>query len=188
MTRQLIEFENGAPPDPRQLRNALGRFSTGVTVITTRSPEGKLEGMTANSFSAVSLDPPLILWSIRNEAPSIKAFLDSRVFSINILTQEQSNLSHHFATPKEDKFGDLEFTEGHGGCPLLKDTLAHFECDLEQTVSAGDHQIMIGRVVRASYEDASSPLLFSGGRYAIAAPLPNIDATADLATVWDGLG
>ncbi|WP_405404397.1 flavin reductase family protein [Paracoccus sp. Ld10] len=188
MTRISLSFDSQPAPDARLFRQALGRFTTGVTVITTCTADGRREGMTANSFSAVSLDPPLILWSIRNEAVTLPAFTAAGVFAINILTQEQAALSHHFATPSPDKFADIGHSAGHGGCPVLDDTLALFECDLHQIVEAGDHAIMIGRVVRASFDDAASPLLFSGGRYAVAAPLPDIDATKDLATLWEGLG
>lgn len=187
MTTHSIDFATGSA-DPKQFRNALGRFATGITVITTCTPSGKCEGMTANSFSAVSLDPPLILWSIRNEAPSLASFLEAEAFAINILTQEQASLSHHFASPSEDKFADIEVSKGYRDCPLISGALAHFECALEKAIPAGDHQIMLGRVMRAGYDAAAQPLLFSTGRYAIAAPLPNMDATADLATMWDGLG
>ena len=188
MTRRSISFEAGPPPDLRVLRNALGRFATGVTVITTCTADGKREGMTANSFSAVSLDPPLILWSIRNEAPSLPAFLEAGVFAVNILACDQVGLSHSFATPKEDKFDGVDVTEGQGRCPVLPRALAIFECALHEVVAAGDHQIMIGRVLRAQYDESATPLLFSCGRYAVAAPLPDIDATSDLAAMWDGLG
>lgn len=188
MTRHVLSIEGAAPSDPRLFRQALGRFSTGVAVITTRAPGGGRVGITANSFSAVSLDPPLILWSIRNEAPSLPALLESGVFAVNILAQEQADLSHRFATPQEDKFAGLACSEGHGGCPVLEGAMALFECDLERSIPAGDHQILLGRVVRASFDDTASPLLFSCGRYAIAAPLPNIEASSDIAAVWEGLG
>lgn len=188
MTRHSVCFQTDDQPDLRLFRNCLGRFATGITVITTRAPNGKCEGMTANSFSAVSLDPPLILWSVKNEAPSLPAFLAAGAFTVNVLSQEQAGLSHHFATPKPDKFDGIDCAEGHGGCPVLPDTLAHFECSLHQVVQAGDHQIIIGRVERAQFDEAAAPLLFSAGRYAIATPLPNVDASSDLAAMWDGLG
>lgn len=187
MTVHTVHFDTGKA-DPRAFRNTLGRFATGVTVITTCTPEGKLEGMTANSFSAVSLDPPLILWSIRNEAPSLQSFLDAGVFAINILSQEQAELSHHFASPRANKFEGIETQKGFGNCPILEGTLARLECEIEKTLPAGDHQIILGRVVGAAYDDTAQPLLFSAGRYALAAPLPNLDATADIAALWDGLG
>jgi flavin reductase (DIM6/NTAB) family NADH-FMN oxidoreductase RutF len=187
MTQNVVDLEQERP-DLRSFRSALGRFATGITVITTRAPDGKCEGMTANSFSAVSLDPPLVLWSIKNEAPSLAAFTEAGAFAISVLTQEQADISHHFATPSPDKFAGIAIEEGFGGCPLIAGALASFECRLHEIVPAGDHRIMLGRVVRATWDAAAGPLLFSGGRYAIAAPLPNIDATSDLAAMWEGLG
>lgn len=187
MAMQVLDFAQ-SEVDPREFRNALGRFATGVTVITTRTPAGKCEGMTANSFSALSLDPPLVLWSVKRDAPSLPSFQEAGVFAISVLTQEQADLSHHFATRQRDKFADITVPDGQNGCPLLQDSLAFFECRLRQTVEAGDHMIMIGEVTRAGYDERADPLLFSAGRYAIAAALPNRDARDDLASMWDGLG
>jgi flavin reductase (DIM6/NTAB) family NADH-FMN oxidoreductase RutF len=150
--------------DSRQLRNALGRYATGVAVVTTRAPSGKLEGLTANSFAAVSLDPPLILWSLRRQAPSMKSFLDAGAFAVNVLADEQSSLSEHFARSHADKFDGIAFKTGFAGCPVLHDPLALFECEMESTTSGGDHIIFIGRVQRVSYREGS-PLIFSGGNY-----------------------
>jgi len=157
--------------DPRELRTALGKYATGVTVVTTRGPDGKLEGLTANSFAAVSLDPPLVLWSLRRNAPSLQRFLDAGHFAINILGSEHSHLSKHFATPRADKFESVTFAEGLGGCPLLDDPLAHFECTTEMTTQGGDHVIFIGRVRRMSSRDGH-PLIFSGGAYCTRVPIP----------------
>src|SRR5687767_3868649 len=140
MTMHSISFEHEVV-DPRHLRNALGRFATGVTVITTRTPDGKLEGLTANSFSAVSLDPPLVLWSLRRNASSLSSFQDSGYFAVNVLGVQQCDLSRRFATPAPDKFSGLAVTSGLGACPLLQDTLAGFECSTEHTVVGGDHII-----------------------------------------------
>jgi flavin reductase (DIM6/NTAB) family NADH-FMN oxidoreductase RutF len=153
-------------PDPvhqRGLRQALGRFATGVTVITTRS-DSKLEGVTANSFSAVSLDPPLVLWSLRRHAPSLPSFLASGYFAVNVLTRAQEELAHRFATPHRDKFDSVSYGAGLGGSPLLDNTLASFECSTESTFDGGDHVIFLGRVYRASHRDGE-PLIFSAGRY-----------------------
>jgi flavin reductase (DIM6/NTAB) family NADH-FMN oxidoreductase RutF len=152
------------PIDTRILRNALGRYATGVVVITTRSLSGKLEGLTANSFAAVSLDPPLILWSLRRQAPSFRSFLEAPAFAVNVLAGEHSHLSLHFARASADKFEDVEFSEGFGGCPVLPDSLAVFECTTETTTEGGDHVIFIGRVKRVSFREGQ-PLIFSGGRY-----------------------
>ena len=163
MTMHSISFEHEVV-DQRHLRHALGRFATGVTVITTRTPDGKLEGLTANSFSAVSLDPPLVLWSLRANAPSLPSFIDAGYFAISVLAVDQTELSRHFATPAEDKFGTVAHGTGLGGCPVLHGALASFECSTEHTVIGGDHIIFIGRVHRATYRDGE-PLIFSAGRY-----------------------
>jgi flavin reductase (DIM6/NTAB) family NADH-FMN oxidoreductase RutF len=158
-----VSFE----PDPgnqRSFRTALGRFATGVTVITTRTPGGKLEGLTANSFSAVSLDPPLVLWSLKQHAPSLKSFLEAGYFAVNVLEAGQVALARHFAAPRRDKFDDLPYVAGLGGCPLLPGTLAAFECSTHATLDGGDHVIFLGRVHRASHGDGE-PLIFSAGRY-----------------------
>ena len=105
--------------DPRKLRNALGRFATGVTVITTQTPSGKLEGLTANSFSALSLDPPLVLWSIRQSAPSLPGFLAASGFAVNVLAADQRKLAATFATASIDKFADVPFAIGLRGYPVL---------------------------------------------------------------------
>jgi flavin reductase (DIM6/NTAB) family NADH-FMN oxidoreductase RutF len=154
-------------PDPvnhRALRKALGRFATGVTVITTRTPTGKFEGLTANSFSAVSLDPPLVLWSLKRNAPSLPGFQGAGYFAVNVLAVAQSELAHHFATPHKNKFAGIPYSPGLGGSPLLHDTLAAFECSIETTIDGGDHVIFLGRVHRASHRDGE-PLIFSAGRY-----------------------
>lgn len=165
-----IDCPDGVTSDPRELRHALGRFATGITVVSTRTSAGKLEGLTANSFSSVSLDPPLVLWSLRRQAPSFGGFLDGGWFAINVLASHQADLSRHFATPARDKFAELPWVEGLGGCPLLPGCLARFECRTETTVEAGDHVIIIGRVTRATYCDGE-PLLFNAGRYCVPAPL-----------------
>jgi flavin reductase (DIM6/NTAB) family NADH-FMN oxidoreductase RutF len=163
MTEHRIDLRE-TEMDPRQLRQALGRFATGVTVITTMTPEGKLEGLTANSFTSVSLDPPLVLWSLQRRALSLSSFLASGSFAVNVLGAHQCGLSRHFATPCADKFETVEYRTGLGGCPLLDESLARFECRTESTVEGGDHVIFIGRVKRASYRDGD-PLIYSAGRY-----------------------
>jgi flavin reductase (DIM6/NTAB) family NADH-FMN oxidoreductase RutF len=159
-------LSNGEMVDPRQLRNALGRFATGVTVITTQTPGGKLEGLTANSFSALSLDPPLVLWSIRLSAPSLPGFLAASGFAVNVLASEQRKLAAHFAAAALDKFADIPFSIGERGSPVLPGSLAVFECRTENTIEGGDHLIFIGRVVGASYCDGE-PLVFSSGEFCI---------------------
>ncbi len=175
--------------DSRQLRNALGLFTTGVTVITTRGPGGKLEGLTANSFSALSLDPPLVLWSLSRRSPSMAGFVESGHFAINVLSATQSALSHRFATPQADKFEGINVEPGLGGSPLLQDVLAQFECETHSTVDGGDHVLFVGRVHRISY-GTGEPLVFHAGRYCTAVALRNQEASAesDLNGIWGGLG
>jgi flavin reductase (DIM6/NTAB) family NADH-FMN oxidoreductase RutF len=163
MTVRSISFDQDVI-DQRHLRHALGRFATGVTVITTRTEHGKFEAVTANSFSAVSLEPPLVLWSLRRNAQSLPSFLDSGYFAVNVLAADQCDLSRHFAMQAENKFANLAFSTGLGGCPLLSDTLASFQCSVESTVVGGDHIIFIGRVRQATYRDGE-PLIFSAGQY-----------------------
>jgi hypothetical protein len=173
--------------DSRELRNALGRFPTGVTVITAATPNGKLEGLTANSFSALSLDPPLVLWSLNRKAQSLQGLLDAGHFAINVLRVGQTALSHHFATPHEDKFAGISFRQGLGGSPVLDDVLAAFECKTESTIEGGDHILFVGRVMKISYGEGD-PLIFNSGRYCTAVSLKGASAESDLNGIWAGLG
>ena len=163
--------------DARELRHALGRFATGITVVTTLTAEKKREGLTANSFTAVSLDPPLVLWSLNRAALSLASFERCHHFAVNVLAAHQRHVANHFARPAPDKFAGIPWQPGLGGCPVLKDCLALFECRLERTVPGGDHLLFIGHVERFRWR-AGDPLLFSCGRYSIAAPLPD-DLQAD---------
>jgi flavin reductase (DIM6/NTAB) family NADH-FMN oxidoreductase RutF len=167
----MNEIVLDAPPiDYRPLRNALGRFATGVAVITTCTQDGKKEGLTCNSFSAVSLDPPLVLWSLRRDAASLASFMASGCFAVSVLSAGQSHLCRHFATACEDKFDSMFHREGLGNCPLLDEALATFECTVETALPGGDHMVFLGRVKRATYRDGE-PLIFSAGRYCAPAPL-----------------
>jgi flavin reductase (DIM6/NTAB) family NADH-FMN oxidoreductase RutF len=163
MTVQSTSYEQDMI-DQRHLRQALGRFATGVTVVTTRTTDGKLEALTANSFAAVSLDPPLVLWSLWRNATSLPSFRESGYFAVNVLAADQCDLSRHFAMSAENKFANVASAIGLGGCPLLSDTLASFQCTTENTVVGGDHIIFIGRVHRATYRNGE-PLIFSAGQY-----------------------
>lgn len=166
--------EQGDPAeDFRAFRRALGQFATGVTVIATSAGD-ELVGMAANSFSTVSLDPPLVLWSIRKESKSVPAFLNNGHFSINVLGEEQMELSALFGRPQADQFGQAKWNPGNHGDPLLEGAIAHFECVQEAVVDGGDHHILIGRVERfARFEGA--PLLFAQGQYGV--PVAHPDAT-----------
>lgn len=156
--------------DERHLRNALGRFVTGVTVITTRTAEGKLEGLTANSFSAVSLDPPLVLWSLRLSSSMLASFEGATHFAVNVLGAWQFALSDHFAKRSPDRFQSVVHAPGLGGCPLLFGAIATFECTKETSVVGGDHVVFFGRVERASYREGE-PLVLNAGKYGTHSPL-----------------
>jgi len=157
--------------DSRAFRDALGVFATGVTVVTTRMPDGTCAGLTVSSFNSVSLNPPLIVWSLSLESPNLKAFLDCEYYAVNVLAADQVELSRRFALPMIDKFAGLEFEQGIGGVPLLRDCCGRFECRNALRHDGGDHLIFIGLVERFAWEDRP-PLLFQGGRYRALADLP----------------
>ena len=155
------------PHDPRQFRDVLGTFLTGVTVVTTRDADGMAHGVTANSFSSVSLDPPLVLWSQAYTSKSFVAFRDSDHFAINILAHDQIPLSNHFAKSTENKFAEITHRNGLGGAPILDGAVAHLECVKHAAYPAGDHVIYIGRVERYA-SSLRRPLAFGGGKYMLA--------------------
>ncbi len=151
--------------DPRAFRNALGHFATGVTVVTTRDLDGQPVGVTVNSFSSVSLDPPLILWSLAKKSYSLAAFENHPAFAVHVLASNQQDLSDRFARAGTDKFADLPVAEGFEGVPLLPHCAAVFQCSVTHRHDGGDHVILIGRVQRFATEERP-PLLFYRGRYA----------------------
>lgn len=164
-----------APPDPRALRDAFGCFMTGVTVVTTMDAADKPLGFTANSFSSVSLDPPLLLVSIANSSANLAAFAQGRGFAVNILSERQKDVSATFARRSEDRFAQVYWKRGPVGSPLIAEVSAWFDCTLEQAVTAGDHTILIGRI--GAFEATSHPGLgYYRGAYvtpaATAAALP----------------
>jgi flavin reductase (DIM6/NTAB) family NADH-FMN oxidoreductase RutF len=151
-------------------RRALGQFATGVTVVTT-SADDQLVGMVVNSFSAVSLDPPLVLWSIRKESKSGPSFLENGHFGISILAEDQMEVSAVFGRPQPDQFSQVGWTAGGRGAPLMVGAIAHLECVNEAVLDGGDHHILVGRVERfARFEGA--PLLFAQGQYGVAESHP----------------
>ncbi|WP_067473745.1 flavin reductase [Nocardia amamiensis] len=148
--------------DYRDLRRALGQYATGVTVVTARGADGRRVGMTANSFTSVSMDPPLVLWCPSKNAPSYSAFTEATHFAVNILGAGQEHICRQFATPAADKFAAVELVEGVGGTPVLPDAIARFECRTVQCVEAGDHIVIIGEIER--YEaPGGQPLIFHDG-------------------------
>lgn len=156
--------QEGAEIDVRDFRNALGQFATGVTVITTLTPDGRRVGMTANSFTSVSMDPPLVLWCPSKRIPSLADFEQSDHFAINVLATEQHMLSRQFATPAPDKFEGVDLDEGIGGVPLIEGAVARFECRTVARHDAGDHFIYVGEVEKYHYAPAA-PLVFHAGQY-----------------------
>jgi 3-hydroxy-9,10-secoandrosta-1,3,5(10)-triene-9,17-dione monooxygenase reductase component len=149
---------------PDELRRALGRFVTGVTIVTCRDEHGALVGLTANSFNALSLDPPLVLWSLRESSSTISAFTGASHFAINVLAADQVELSRRFARPSSAKFDAGEWTDGQGGAPLLAGCVAVFECRRRSHHPAGDHVLFIGEVERIG-GSASTPLVYHAGHY-----------------------
>lgn len=152
--------------DTRAFRRALGNFATGVTVVTAADAHGRKVGVTANSFNSVSLDPPLILWSIDKRSTSHAVFETASHFAVNVLAADQIDLSNNFARPKEDRFAEVEYQAGEGGAPILADCSARFECEKFQQVDGGplDHDWQSGCLRRLrSFAIAVSPgRLFHG--------------------------
>ncbi|AZN65153.1 flavin reductase [Acinetobacter johnsonii] len=159
--------------NPREIRNLLGQFATGVTVITTRGTDGRKVGMTANSFSSLSLDPPLVLWSLSKTAPSLPDFVAAEHFAVHMLTKEQHQLSTHFARGAQDKFATVDHGECDTGVPLLNEALATLVCKNVQQYEGGDHLIFIGEIQKYQ-QTAGEPLVFHAGRYQIAASHPDL--------------
>ena len=156
--------------DPRDFRNALGQFATGVTVVTTRNSAGEPIGLTANSFSSVSLSPPLVLWSLSLRSPNLPNFLQATHFAINVLARDQIALSQRFSKPMPNKFEGIACTDSASGMPLLTGTSAHFECRTEARHYSGDHVIFIGHVLHYSHADREA-LGYYRGRYISTAPI-----------------
>jgi flavin reductase (DIM6/NTAB) family NADH-FMN oxidoreductase RutF len=150
--------------DKTAFRRACAKFPTGVTVLTMRDSEGGARGMTASSFTSVSLDPPLVLVCVDNKASVINHLRRSRHVGINILSEGQSELSSRFARRGEDRFADIQWVAGHHGVPLIPGVLASFECGIDRMVDAGDHAIVIAEVLRAEYRDGR-PLVYFGSGY-----------------------
>ena len=149
----------------RDFRNTLGRFATGVTVVTALAADGEPIGVTISSFNSVSLDPPLILWSLSLQSPKLEAFQNASHYAVNVLASGQQGLSDRFASRRSDRFADLPRHVGQAGVPLLDSCCAWFECINEAHYPGGDHLIFVGRVERFALGDAKSPLIFHNGRY-----------------------
>ncbi len=159
--------------DVRDFRRALSQFPTGVTVITTNDEQGSPVGVTASSFNSVSVEPPLILWSIDKGAHSLAAFENSQHFAVNVLSRDQVDLSNRFASRGEDKFKDVIYGKGVGDSPLLNDYSAQFECKTWAVYAGGDHLILVGEVLEYRYNDSNLPLVFARGSYSVSSQHPS---------------
>jgi len=157
------EYRSGH--DPRTLRDALGCFATGVTVITCLQADGTPAGLTVNSFTSVSLEPPLLLVCLHKLAASAPALTAAEYFAINVLQTGQQPASIRFSTRAEDRFGSTPWACGEAGAPILEESLCVFECERYAVYDGGDHDILVGKVVKASFDAALDPLLYFRGRY-----------------------
>jgi|SRR5947207_10208273 len=156
-------------PDPMALRRAFGSFPTGVTVLTTIDTDGRPRGMTANAFASVSLQPALLLGCVGHGAASFPAFAQCRAFAVNVLRDDQQDVSGLFASKSTLKFANVSYTMRRTGSPVLTDCLTWFDCTVHQRVHAGDHTVLFGRIKQFDTSHAA-PLGFSRGRYAEVRP------------------
>jgi flavin reductase (DIM6/NTAB) family NADH-FMN oxidoreductase RutF len=154
-----------------EFRTALGMFATGVTIVTARTSDGRVIGLTASSFNSVSLDPPLVLWSLSQAAASLPAFRAGSHYAINVLAADQKQLAERFALKGADRWSGVKFSDGECGAPLLDGAAATFECFNRSRYEEGDHVIFVGEVERCAWRAGASPLLFHGGRFYTEHPL-----------------
>jgi flavin reductase (DIM6/NTAB) family NADH-FMN oxidoreductase RutF len=150
--------------DPRDFRNALGTFATGVTIITAAAADGKPFGLTCNSFASVSLNPPLVLWSLGMFSQALTIFQNASHFAVNVLGASQQALATKFAKSSENKFAGVEWVAGLGNAPILADSVANFQCRAANRYYGGDHVIFLGAVEAYTYNH-KEPLLFARGGY-----------------------
>lgn len=155
---------DSSPIDPRDFRNALGSYATGVTIITAAAPDGKPYGLTCNSFASVSLNPPLVLWSLVVYSSSLTIFQNASHFCVNVLGASQQALANKFAKSSDDKFSGVDWTPGLGGSPVLAESVANFQCRSVNRYYGGDHVIFLGAVEAYTY-NANEPLLFARGAF-----------------------
>ena len=161
--RAPIEFRNGS--DARTLRDAMGCFATGVTIVTAFTEAGQPAGLTANSFTSVSLDPPLVLICVGKSASTLPALMAADRFAINVLHMGQQSTSNRFTRKDVDRFETVAWERGEFGPPLLTGSLANFECERHAVHEGGDHVMLVGRVLRARFEPHRDPLLYFRGKY-----------------------
>lgn len=151
--------------DPQALRRALGNFATGVAVVTTLDAHQRPVGLTVNSFTSVSLSPPLVLFCLASQSSNLAAFQQAGSFAINVLHSGQDELSRRFSSPISDRFSGVDWRLGELGAPLIADTAATFECEHHDTLERGDHVIFLGHVKRLQHAQVDEPLLYFQGRF-----------------------
>lgn len=159
--------------DQRDFRRALGQFATGVTVVSTRAKDGRKIGLTVNSFASVSLEPPLVLWSLSRGATDFAEFSAASHFVVNVLAANQHHLSRKFSATDAEKFAGVEYAEGPAGCPLLHGAMAHFVCRKTREFDGGDHVIVLGEVEEYKWCEGE-PLVFHSGRYHVTTRHPDL--------------
>jgi len=155
---------DSSPIDPRDFRNALGTYGTGVTIITATAADGRPYGITCNSFASVSLNPPLVLWSLGIYSSSLTVFQNASHFTVHVLGNSQQALANKFAKSTEDKFAGVDWTPGLGNAPVLAESVANFQCRSVNRYYGGDHVIFLGAVEAYAY-NSGEPLLFARGTY-----------------------
>ncbi|NQW93408.1 MAG: flavin reductase family protein [Polaromonas sp.] len=154
-----------------EFRASLAMFATGVTIVTARTSDGTLIGLTANSFNSVSLSPPLVLWSLSQAASSMAAFSTGSHYAINILAADQKDLAERFASKRADRWDGVLFDDGVAGAPLLAGAAASFECFNRSRYEEGDHVIFVGEVEHCTHTGGAAPLLYHGGKFYTEHPL-----------------
>jgi flavin reductase (DIM6/NTAB) family NADH-FMN oxidoreductase RutF len=177
-------FDDRGEPDTRALRHALSRFATGVCIVTALGPDGDRLGMTVNSLSSVSLDPPLVLFSIARSCLSFEGWMSAKCYGINVIAAHQAALSNRFARALSDKWTGLKVDIDPSGVPLLPDAIARFVCQRECRFDGGDHVILLSRVVAFDFAAEADPLCFFAGRYRGLAPEPDVSTPAEPALFY----
>lgn len=151
--------------DTLKFRNALGQFATGVCVITAHTKEATPFGITVNSFASVSLEPRLVLWSLRNDSECYADFESAKFYTVNILGASQSSLSSQYSKKNDHDLDASHYRIGKSTAPVLRGVLASFECEAWQAYDGGDHNILVGKVIEMDVNPSGAPLVFHGGRY-----------------------
>lgn len=166
MTATTLTTEAAAPDfSSPQFRQALGQFATGVAIVTARSPDGVLAGLTVSSFNSVSLQPPLVLWSLNSASSAMAVLAEASHYAIHVLGADQQALAERFAGPREQRWSGVDWRPGACGAPLLTGCVAVFECFNRSQYEEGDHVIFVGEVERCSSRPGHAPLIYHAGRF-----------------------